>query len=315
MSQSKRSIAVVVAAYNAASTLDRAIASALAQPEVAELCVVDDQSSDTSFAIASAWAERDGRVLALRQHENAGPSAARNKAIEATSAPWLAVLDADDYLLDGRFAVLQAHAAEADFVADALVRTIEGANFAFVQTPFAPETLTLEGFLLGDLPRPGQLNLGFLKPMMRRAFLDRFGLRYDERMRLGEDFDLYAKALAHGAAFRLGAAAGYVSIERPGSLSLNHSAADLEGLSACYAGIRAVRPLSPSEATALRQHWRFVDRRLQWSRFVEAFKAGDFGTAASTFGSPHAAQFLIAQLAEQAWRRGTAFARNRFATR
>ena len=31
---------------------------------------------------------------------------------------------------------------------------------------------------------------------MRRAFLERHGLAYDETMRLGEDYDLYARALS-----------------------------------------------------------------------------------------------------------------------
>ena len=39
-------IAVVIAAYNAEATLDRAVASALAQPETAEICIVDDCSTD-----------------------------------------------------------------------------------------------------------------------------------------------------------------------------------------------------------------------------------------------------------------------------
>jgi succinoglycan biosynthesis protein ExoU len=308
-SPDERDTAVLIAAYNAEATLGRAVASALAQPEVVEVCVVDDKSRDATIEIAKAWAERDSRVKVLYQAQNGGPAPARNRAIEATHAPWVTVLDADDYLLEGRLKVLLDHAEGADFVADALVRTREGAPLEFAPAPFSPVALNLETFVLGDLPRRGQINYGFLKPMMRRAFLDRFSLRYDEAMRLGEDFDLYARALAHGARFLLGGPAGYVSIERPGSLSLKHGAAELQLMRNCHESIEAVRPLSEAETQALRQHWRFVDRRLQWSRFVDAFKARDFTMLLSTFGSLDAAWFVLSQLGEQVWLRGTAFAR------
>jgi succinoglycan biosynthesis protein ExoU len=313
--QSERNTAVLIAAFNAEATLDRAIASALAQAQTVEVCVVDDKSRDTTFSVARAWAERDRRVVALTQIDNQGPAAARNRAIEATSAPWVTILDADDYMLPGRLERLHNNASGADIVADLLVRTREGAPVTFEPEASAPRVLTLETFILGDLPEAGELNLGFLKPLVRRAFLDECGLRYDQRLRLGEDFDLYARALAHGARFLLGAPAGYVSVERPGSLSTQHGSAELMPLRDCYAGIKSIRPLTPGEMRALDRHWRFVDRRLQWSRFAEGLKAGDVRSLVSAMSSPHAAWYVLAQLGSQIWLRGTAFARQRVFTR
>ncbi len=86
-------IAVIIAAYNAAATLERAVRSALAQPETAEVCVVDDASTDEMPAIAQRLASMDARVHVLRQPRNAGPAAARNAALAATDAPWIAILD------------------------------------------------------------------------------------------------------------------------------------------------------------------------------------------------------------------------------
>lgn len=312
MSAPSRDIAIIIAAYNAEATLDRAVRSALDQPEAAEVCIVDDCSTDTTRARAEAWTERDGRVVVLRQACNAGPAAARNAAIAATSAPWLAVLDADDYMTPGRFTAMLAHAGDADFVADALIRVAEGAALAPPTLPFAPQRIDLEAFLMGDLGLSnGQLNFGFLKPLMRRTFLQTHGLAYNQGMRLGEDFDLYARALAHGARFLLGGPAGYVSIERLGSLSKAHGSAELFVHRDGHKDISAIRPLSIGESRALRRHWDFVDRRLQWSRFAEAAKTRDIPTALSALQSPQAALHIARCLIQELWRRGTAFAGRR----
>src|SRR5690606_25298737 len=205
------------------------------------------------------WAEREPRVLYRTLPANAGPGAARNAGIEATTAPWLAVLDADDYLLPGRLAALHAHAGEADFVADALVRAPEGATPAHPQSGLAPAPLSFTEFVLGNLGAlQGPLDLGFLKPLMRRAFLDAHALRYQPTMRLGEDFELYARALALGARFLVGGPAGYISVERAGSLSKAHSEADLQHLRDCGSAIADLGRLTDDERRALRRHWTSV---------------------------------------------------------
>lgn len=298
--------AVLVAAYNAEATLERAVTSALAAPEAAEVCIVDDASRDGTFELAQSLAARDPRVSAIRLERNAGPSAARNAAIDATSAPWLTILDADDYMLPGRLAALHALAAHADFIGDTLIRAAAGQAISWRPEPLEPRSLDLETFLLGNLGAShGPLDLGYLKPIMRREFLQKHGLRYRPEMRLGEDYELYARALALGAEFIVCSEAGYVSVETPGSLSKDHSADDLLRLRDCDDAIAAVRSLSASERRALERHHASVDRRLQWRRLISAVKARDAGMALSTFRSADASLYLIGKLAEQAWLRGT----------
>lgn len=296
--------ALLIAAYNAAATLDRAVASALAQPETAEVCIVDDASTDATVTLAAAWVERDSRVRLVQQRVNAGPSAARNAAIAATRSPWLAILDADDYLLPGRLAALHAHTADADFVADTLQRCSEEAPPLAPAASFAPSPLRFEAFVLGNLGAlKGPLDLGFLKPLMRRQFLDQHGLRYQTHMRLGEDYELYARALALGARFLVGGEAGYASVERAGSLSKDHSETDLQRLRDCDDAIASVRLFTEAERRALKRHWSSVDCRLQWRRLISAVKARDAAAALSTFHTPAAALYLTSRLGEQAWLR------------
>jgi len=300
-------IAVVIAAYNAEATLDRAVASALAQPETAEICIVDDCSTDATAQLAAAWGIRDARVRLLKSEVNSGPGAARNAAIAATAAPWIAILDADDYVLPGRFSKLLAAVGDADFVADELIRTTG------IGTPAAPvasptwSTLDFEHFVLGNLGAlKGPLDLGFLKPLFRRAFVKAHQLRYRPELRLGEDYEVYARALALGARFLVGGPAGYVSVERPGSLSKDHSEDDLLRLRNCDGDLRALKTYSRAESRALDRHWTSVDCRLQWRRLISAVKARRLGAAISTFHTPDAALYLSARLGEQVWLRGTA---------
>ncbi|HRP11101.1 MAG TPA: glycosyltransferase family 2 protein [Terricaulis sp.] len=305
-----RDTALIIAAYNAAATLDRAIASALAAPEAAEVCVVDDGSRDETLALARAWAARDRRVIALSQ-ANAGPGAARNAAIDATSAPWIAILDADDYLLPGRLAALQAHSGAADFVADALIRVPDGASAPASAAGFgAGETLRFEGFVLGNMGAlKGPLDLGFLKPLMRRDFIARHQMRYQPELRLGEDYEFYARALGLGARFVIGGEAGYISVERAGSLSKEHSPEDLRRLRDCDDALAALPDLTPADRRALKRHWASVDCRLQWRLLIEAVKRRDAAAALSTFHTPQAAVYLAQRLGEQAWLRGGAWMR------
>ncbi|HYD88948.1 MAG TPA: glycosyltransferase family 2 protein [Vitreimonas sp.] len=298
--------AVLIAAYNAEPTLERAVASALAEPEAAEICIVDDGSTDATFSLAQSLAARDTRVLVRRLDANAGPSTARNFAIEASASPWLTILDADDYVVPGRLALLHTLAHEADFVGDALIRMPSSAEPAWAVAPLSARALDLTTFLLGNLGgAAGPLDLGYLKPLMRRSFLDAHGLRYRTDMRLGEDYELYARALALDARFLVCGEAGYISVERTGSLSKAHSEADLLRLRDCDEAVAALRPLTPPEQNALRRHWNSVDRRLQWRRLISAVKARDAAMAVSAFRSVDAAFYLCGKLAEQAWLRST----------
>jgi glycosyltransferase involved in cell wall biosynthesis len=85
---------VVVPAYNAASTLAAALASARAQTvPPTRMIVVDDGSTDDTISVATA----EGAEV-IQQHRQ-GPGTACNKAVEVVTTPFVAFLDADDLWL------------------------------------------------------------------------------------------------------------------------------------------------------------------------------------------------------------------------
>lgn len=301
------SVDVLIAAWNRADTVERALLSALDEPEVRKAIVIDDGSADDTATRAERIAsQHPGRVIVRRLASNLGPGAARNIGLGLSAAPWIAVLDADDFFQRGRLKTLLSHAADNDFVADDLLQMHEGdeiAHSSLLDRISEPRRLDLEEFVLGNISRAGRLRkeLGFLKPLMRRSFLDSCGLRYDETLRLGEDYALYARALAMHARFVVIPACGYVSVVRSDSVSGHHTREDLERLRDVDHDLSSIKGLTKSERKAIDRHYRNVDARAQWVAVIEAVKA----RSPSRFISPFLRSwtvsiFLLENLAEQA---------------
>jgi glycosyltransferase involved in cell wall biosynthesis len=88
-------VSVVIPCFDQAHFLAEAIESVAAQSRaVAEIVVVDDGSSDNSYAVAGRYPS----VRRLRQ-ANRGVAAARNLGLASSSGEFLVFLDADDRLL------------------------------------------------------------------------------------------------------------------------------------------------------------------------------------------------------------------------
>lgn len=267
-------VCVIIAAYNASATIGCAVRSALAQSEVGEVIVVDDGSNDNTGRAATAAAGGDPRLVVLREPRNIGPSSARNQALAAASLPYVAILDADDYILPGRFTHLLSIPGW-DMIADNIVFVPEDDTGVRRAEPADADpqitTLSLQDFVAGNLTQ-GQTRrgeMGFLKPLIRRAFLDENKLRYDTVMRLGEDYDLYVRALLKGARFQLSHRLGYAARVRAGSLSAVHSTDDLGTLLAATEGHLVAASQNPRDRAVIEAHQRQVRDRYVLRAFLD----------------------------------------------
>jgi dolichol-phosphate hexosyltransferase len=88
-------LTVMIPAFNEGRTLDIILKHVLERPEVGEVIVVDDGSTDRTWEIASSAARRDPRVRALRQEVNQGKGAAIRRAVSEASKPFALIQDAD----------------------------------------------------------------------------------------------------------------------------------------------------------------------------------------------------------------------------
>lgn len=267
-------VCVIIAAKNASATIERAVRSALAAPEVGEVIVVDDGSSDETGAAACKGDDGKGRLHIIRFEQNQGPAAARNAAIAQSKSEFLAILDADDFFLPGRFSHMMAE-DDWDFIADNIVfvpeegvSTIANGVGSFRRQP---ATLTLEGFIRGNISQRGKQRgeIGFLKPVMRRSFLDAHKLRYNETLRLGEDYDLYVRALAAGARYKVIHSCGYGAVVRADSLSGKHRTLDLKRLYEADRAILQTAKLNNGERKALILHEKHIRARYEQRHFLD----------------------------------------------
>jgi len=98
-------VSVITPVYNAAEFVTRAVESALAQPEVAEVLLIEDGSPDGSLAICQALAEQHDRVKLLRHPggANRGAGASRNLGMRNASCEYIGFVDADNFYLPDRF--------------------------------------------------------------------------------------------------------------------------------------------------------------------------------------------------------------------
>lgn len=258
-------VSVVIAAYNAERSLARAIESALAQREVqAEVIVADDCSTDRTAEVARLFPAERVRLVSLP--ENRGPGGARNAALAEARAPWIAILDADDTIHPERLARLIARAERAG--AEIAVDNLDVVSDAggSTTTMFAPKELdrfaelTLADFIAANLLFEKTFSFGYMKPIFERRFVERKRLRYDEALRIGEDYIFLASALAKGGRCVIEPQPGYVYHVRGGSISRVLELHHVEAMLAADERFLSDHPLGPTARLAQVRRTRSLER-------------------------------------------------------
>jgi len=93
-------VSVVIPLYNSESTITDVLESVRMQTEldcVKQVIVVDDGSSDGSYALVEQYAlEHPELPIELYRQENRGASSARNEGMKRAGGNWIAFLDSDD---------------------------------------------------------------------------------------------------------------------------------------------------------------------------------------------------------------------------
>lgn len=98
LKQEQPLVSVIIAAKNAAATIETSINSLRRQTwSNLEILVVDDGSSDDTVACVSRLAALDGRVVLLTNDRTPGAYGARNSGLEKAIGDFIAFHDADDW--------------------------------------------------------------------------------------------------------------------------------------------------------------------------------------------------------------------------
>lgn len=299
-------ISVIMANYCGADHIDAAIRSVLGQTLTdLELIVSDDASPDDSLAIARNHATRDPRVVVIEAPANAGPAAARNRALDAARGAWIAIVDSDDLIHPQRLERMLAAATAlgVDMVADDLLffgdapdacgRTL--LQDLALRAPLQVDTRFLLRAHGGD---PAVPPLGYLKPLIRAAALD--GLRYDEALQVGEDYDLCLRLLFGGARYALIADPMYLYRRHSGSISHRLSQGAVAAMIAAHDSLPAPETADDARERAI---WRSrLEEQQTFERLVELLK-GQRAAALPLMLRPAMARRLTRSVAERLRRR------------
>lgn len=306
-------VSLLMVVRNGAAHIDAALVSARKQTLAAiEIVVVDDRSTDTTPAIIRRHAAEDARVVAVPGHGR-GLAAVRNLSITAAAAPFGAVIDSDDILHPRHVERLLAlvNGTGADLAAANMIAFGQGQEPAL----FAPgaewqreRLIDHERFVrAGRIDRP-DVSLGYLKPLFRLDALRGHGLAYDQRLRIGEDWDLIERALAAGLAYAFCPEPTYFYRRHPGSTSFRWRHQDLAGLIAAEHD-RPAAVVGSALARAQRERLASLEDALAHVEAVEALKARRFERAlAPLLRRPGATRLLARSLREGAGRRAAGLA-------
>ena len=184
--QETATVTVLIAAYNAETTLRRALDSVLAQTSPAtQVLVVDDGSSDHTHEIAQT--DYAGRVTTLCQ-PNAGVSAARNFGLRAATGSLIAFLDADDWWAPEKLERqlrLFADQPETLLTYTGLVIVDKETGASRTQPPTDPSSLWPQLRWTNPFIPPSSV-------MLRRSALEEAG-GFNEDILAAEDWELWVK--------------------------------------------------------------------------------------------------------------------------
>lgn len=275
-------VSVVMANFEAGERIVHALRSVLRQTMTDfEVIVSDDASRDDSQAYVRRMMAQDDRIRLVTSERNRGPARCRNRALDVARGRWIAIVDSDDIIHPERLERLLAAAAyhTADIVADDQLLFFEDGTSPRlmldddVDTSFSVDA---ERWVLAGAD--GSPALGYLKPLI---LAERLGsLRYDDVLRIGEDYDLVLRMLLDGGRMVVMPEPLYLYRRHTGSISHRLSSADLGAMIEREAAlVSASEPLTASLEAAFATRLRALRQGLAYEELVARIKARRLGEA------------------------------------
>ncbi|WP_051361071.1 glycosyltransferase [Desulfuromonas sp. TF] len=185
-SQAPVRVTVLMPVYQGAAHLDAALDSILDQTFANfELLVVDDGSTDDSTTRVTA--RRDERIRLLRQPYNLGLVAALNRGLDEARGEYVARMDADDISLPQR---LEKQLAFMDANPDVGIcgtwmEAFSQESKIQWQSPGTHDEILCRLLFESVLYHP--------TVMLRKALVDKYGLRYNKHYPYAEDYELWSR--------------------------------------------------------------------------------------------------------------------------
>ena len=194
---------IVIAARNAASTIERAVRSAILQKNC-PIILVDDFSSDGT--VDRAKEAGGGRLTVVRPPEHRSLGLTRQTGLDAVETPYGVWLDSDDEFLPDRVdRLVSALTRDQGDLASDTIELFDGSSSRFLRHLTIPEFLKEHHPLARLFERNYLQGVGYLA--FRTEFARRIG--YDSELHGAEDVDFSLRSVTAGARFCLLDEPGY----------------------------------------------------------------------------------------------------------
>lgn len=188
-------LSIIVPVYNVEDYLDACLDSLQAQTfSDIEMVCVNDGSPDGSREILAKRQKEDARIVVVDK-PNGGLSSARNAGINAARGTYIGFLDADDRFTPNACQRI----AETFQQTNADVVTFGGycspaeAATPWITLKLSPRDVVYNGFQPALMFE--EQSTPYIRTACRKAFLDEYGIRFEEALPFGEDqvffFDIY----------------------------------------------------------------------------------------------------------------------------
>lgn len=182
-------LSIIIPAYNAEFTIQRALNSILSQQhfseKLIEIIVVENGSTDNTGTLVNQYVQRYSCVKLL--HSKKGVSHARNLGIEQSVGKYMMFVDADDYLLDN---ILDTLIVDMNDLKSDLIcyghRKFETRNLAVTKENTEFQNEALLNLKQEMLSRPTQYMQVWGKLISRECIGDN---RFDVSLQFAEDSD------------------------------------------------------------------------------------------------------------------------------
>lgn len=192
-------LSLVVPVFNAASYIERCLASVYSQFfSDFECVIVDDGSTDDSFFICQKYARFDSRFKVYHQ-KNRGVSDARNLGLEKCRGDYICFMDADDQLSPDYFSSLISGLgsfSEVDLVIQGVScvdRRTESVIIPQSEGFFNFSSNSASFFTNVEIHR---LGFSFAK-LYRSSIINQYSLRFERDVFFAEDLDFLLRYLRH----------------------------------------------------------------------------------------------------------------------
>lgn len=187
-------ISVIIPVYNAEKTLHRCVDSILVQNfSDFEVLLIDDGCKDNSGKICDEYAKKDSRVKVIHK-VNGGVSSARNMGLDNAKGEWITFVDADDYIASDFLSAINNNAS--DFIIGQSQHFNSSGKYWITEKISMQDVVNKEQFqsFLAHNLACHIMRTPWGK-FFKRNLIGK--IRYDERMKVGEDTVFVHNYLLH----------------------------------------------------------------------------------------------------------------------